>query len=85
MKHSVGLRKQLRRLTTFHVIDPRFSGIRNKNTGDFEGDVGFIMGTFDGKKTPGTQGINYTYLEQVLVEVIGGFGDNPSTYSRIHD
>eukprot|EP00666_Eupelagonemidae_sp_cell4sb_P017667 gene17667-6362_t len=60
-------------MTTFHVIDPMYTGIRNKNSGDFKGDYTFIIGTINRKNTPGTEGANFTVLEQVLVEVNGGF------------
>jgi len=33
-------------VTTYHIMEPKYTGLANKDAGDFKGDIAFIFGTF---------------------------------------
>jgi len=56
----------------YHLFEPKYTGLANKDAGDFKGDAGFIFGTFSKfEKTNPEASMEHNVIEMSEVDVTG--------------
>lgn len=59
----------------YHLFEPKYTGLSNRDAGDFKGDAGFIFGTFSPwEKTNPEASMEHNIIEMSEVDVAGWSG-----------